>query len=59
VRHWLNACGIDSLHFADQREDAGELAEHLGGLLVVHFNAGQMRDAFNVVNDQWHERFIA
>jgi rod shape-determining protein MreB and related proteins len=59
VRHRLDACGIDRLHFADQREDAGELAEHLCGLLVVHFYAGEMRDAFNVVKDQWHERFIA
>ena len=59
MRHRLDAVGVDGLHFADHREDPRQLGEHLFGLLRAGLDAGEMGDAFDVVEFQGHARFMA
>ncbi len=54
VRHRLDAGRVDAPHVFDQREDAGQLAEHLFCLIFGNRDAGKMGHAFYVFDCQRH-----
>ncbi|SOT42625.1 conserved hypothetical protein [Burkholderia cenocepacia] len=49
-----DAGGVDRLHLLDEAEEFIELAEHVLGVGVGHFESRQVRDAFHIGQGQGH-----
>ncbi|CAM2189967.1 hypothetical protein BCEP27_110102 [Burkholderia cepacia] len=49
-----DAGGVDRLHLLDEAEEIIELAEHVLGVGVGHFESRQVRDAFHIGQGQGH-----
>src|SRR5262249_21417748 len=54
MRHRLDATRVDRLELVDQSEDGSQLSENLFCFGVVDLQAGELRDASNVVQGQQH-----